>query len=293
MKKEAPKDMIKVDVDSTYENALKVFMTLSEEEKKFCVKDGNYKNVPYLYRQVIPGKAFVDLYNLSGYDVDIGFIVIAVNPNFRRKGLAKKLINNLKKNIQKLDLNIRILVWKVKKENQASIDTAEKLSFIKATEIENEFFYVYKTFPTKHKFEKLNDFVDAYLILPFKSLIDFIHEFNGCCLTILFMLILIGGIIYQGILWQRSETRKMQQIVKDYPVYVEVDSSKNLTAIKKNDIVNDIKKNAGSEVVVHFANECVFSRQYFCWHKADIKCHLCKKEKEEFDSSYGKGEIKR
>lgn len=81
-----------------YKDKLSVFNSLTNEEKKWTAPNG-YKNIDdniilysYIeYKDNTP-VGFIDVYNLTG-DPSIGEVVLAVNPKYRKQGIAKKLLN--------------------------------------------------------------------------------------------------------------------------------------------------------------------------------------------------------
>ena len=75
-----------------YEAASKIFDTLSDVEKHYCINDGIFKDVPYILRYVIKDEGFIDIYHHSSFEDDVGFVMIAVNPKYRKNGVASKLI---------------------------------------------------------------------------------------------------------------------------------------------------------------------------------------------------------
>ena len=114
--------MESVDKDNSYNDALKVFNTLSDKEKWLvCPRGGKLKNVPVLYRHVIKNKAFIDLYPYNG-NKEIGFIILAVNPKYRNQGLTKQLLNQTKEDCK--TLGVRKLRWRCESNNEASLKSA-------------------------------------------------------------------------------------------------------------------------------------------------------------------------
>lgn len=108
-----------------YEDKLDVFNSLTEKEKKWTAPNG-YKNIDddiilysYIeYKDKTP-IGFIDVYNLTG-DPSIGEIVLAVNPKYRRQGIAKKLINKaLKAKYPTKDIDLRYVVFR---DNAKSIN---------------------------------------------------------------------------------------------------------------------------------------------------------------------------
>ena len=102
---------------TNYKDALKIYNSLSDKEKYWTCPNGSFKDVPTSYRNVIKNKAFLDIYS-DKKDKKSGFLILAVSPNARRKGLASKLLDDAKDNAKKL--GIKKLVYRTFIENEAS-----------------------------------------------------------------------------------------------------------------------------------------------------------------------------
>lgn len=108
--------------DNSYDDALKIFNTLTEKEKWLvCPRSGFLKNVPVLYRHVIKNKAFIDLYPYNG-NKEVGFIILAVNPKYRGQGLTKQLLNQTIVDCKKLQ--VKKLRWRCDSDNEGSYKAA-------------------------------------------------------------------------------------------------------------------------------------------------------------------------
>lgn len=129
--------------DNSYEQALKIFNTLPENEKwQLCPMHGKYKNVPVLYRHVIPNKGFVDLYRYNHSD-KIGFLLIAVSPKYRGKGITYDLIRICIKDSK--ILGIHKIWWVCAKDNVSSYKAAIKNGF-KLSRTNKQEIFLYKEF---------------------------------------------------------------------------------------------------------------------------------------------------
>ncbi len=117
-----------IDRDNSYQDALKIFNTLSDEEKwDVCPKSGFLKNVStLLYRHVIKGKAFIDLYPYDG-NKTIGFIILAVNPKYRHQGLTHQLLSQTISDSKQL--GIKKLRWRCNSKNIGSFKAATSNGF--------------------------------------------------------------------------------------------------------------------------------------------------------------------
>lgn len=100
----------------TYQDAMEVYDKLPFTDKKFVSPKENS-----LYRYVIKDKAFIDIIPYLGNN-DMGFINIAVLPQYRRQGISKILCDKAKEDCKKL--GVKNLVWKCKTYNNLSYQSA-------------------------------------------------------------------------------------------------------------------------------------------------------------------------
>lgn len=100
----------------TYQDAMEVYDKLPFTDKKFVSPKENS-----LYRYVIKDKAFIDIMPYLGNN-DMGFINIAVLPQYRRQGISKILCDKAKEDCRKL--GVKNLVWKCKTYNNLSYQSA-------------------------------------------------------------------------------------------------------------------------------------------------------------------------
>lgn len=116
-----------IDTDNSYNDALKIFNTLSDNEKwLLCPRHGIYKNVPLIYRHVIKRKGFVDIYHHNHSD-KIGFLLIAVAPKYRGQGITHQLLNQCIKDCKELGLTK--IWWVCNVDNSNSYHAALKNGF--------------------------------------------------------------------------------------------------------------------------------------------------------------------
>ena len=113
--------------DNDYDSALKIFNSLSEEDKwKLCPWHGRYKNVPVLYRHVITNKGFVDIYPYN-HSKKVGFLLIAVAPKYRGKGVTYDLMKECFKDCK--TLGIKKIWWVCANSNTDSLHAGLKNGF--------------------------------------------------------------------------------------------------------------------------------------------------------------------
>ena len=111
-----------IERQKSYRDALKIFKSLSDEEKRLvCPRGGTYKNVPVLYRHVIKGRGFIDVYPNLGSRRS-GFVLIAVTPKARGKGVTHELVDRCMSDCGKL--GIKKLMWRCDSDNVASCKAA-------------------------------------------------------------------------------------------------------------------------------------------------------------------------
>ena len=147
----------------TYKDMNAVLNTLSREEREYLENTLNsseyvqYFNVIQEDNKTVAFISCVD----SGLDNNSVSVSIAVNPRYRGKGYAKKLVNDLIAESKKY--NIEELFWRVKPSNTPSIKLAESLKFTKVRENENvQFVYSYITNKNRKRIliPKVNDEYD-------------------------------------------------------------------------------------------------------------------------------------
>lgn len=118
-----------INTDNNYEDALKIFNTLSDDEKWLvCPKRGIYVDAKkfLIYRHVIKNKGFIDLYPYNNNN-KIGFVILAVSPKYRGKGITQELIKQCIKDCPKL--GIKKIWWRCDSSNAASYKSALKCGF--------------------------------------------------------------------------------------------------------------------------------------------------------------------
>ena len=142
IKNESHKD----DVD--YEDALKLFEKLDEKEQFFVSPRGSYIDSPKIVfrlgewdEEKLMG--FIDVYCFDEKEKE-GFIILAVDPEYRGRGVAKKLISKAIKESRKMGFNS--LVYEVDKINKSSINLIKKFSekFEKEPSEKDDKTYIFK-----------------------------------------------------------------------------------------------------------------------------------------------------
>lgn len=114
-----------------YNEALDVFNNLPFNEKVLVALKEEA-----LYRYVLKGKAFIDITPYRGQN-NIGFINIAILPQYRRNGLSKVLCDKAKEDCKLLGIDS--LIWRCKKINVPSYKSAISNNFELISQDENEF----------------------------------------------------------------------------------------------------------------------------------------------------------
>lgn len=109
----------------SYKDAESLYKKLSKKEKKFVAPRGDYIDSPKLSFRLGEYEddeltAFIDIYEFKKGE---GFIIIAVDPYHRGKGLAKKLLNKAIKEAK--EKGLKKLIYKVDKDNESSISFVE------------------------------------------------------------------------------------------------------------------------------------------------------------------------
>ena len=134
-----------------YDEAKELYDKLSHKEQKFVSPNGNYKDSPKLvFRLGEHSKGnligFIDVYHFpkekkslsdvdelindvsssKSFDGKDGFITMAVDPKYRGKGIAKKLLAAASKKAKKVGLDA--LTYEVEYKNKPSINFIQKFS---------------------------------------------------------------------------------------------------------------------------------------------------------------------
>jgi len=132
-------NMKKQDSKDTYENALKIFNSLTPKEQYWL--DNRYVNSPNIfYRKLhfIGRKpvGFVDIYRFNPNDTSV-VIVLAVNKAYRGKGIATELVKSA--TLYCKSKGIEKIIWRSYKDNDASIQLAKKMGYTKTKEDEKQY----------------------------------------------------------------------------------------------------------------------------------------------------------
>jgi len=132
-------NMKKQDSKDTYENALKIFNSLTPKEQYWL--DNRYVNSPNIfYRKLhfIGRKpvGFVDIYRFNPTDTSV-VIVLAVNKAYRGKGIATELVKSA--TLYCKSKGIEKIIWRSYKDNDASIQLAKKMGYTKTKEDEKQY----------------------------------------------------------------------------------------------------------------------------------------------------------
>ena len=115
------------DREDRFEDTVEVYNSLSSREKKYIAPDGTFDDSPYLaYRKVEYYNkkpiGFIELYR----ERNEASIALAVKKEFRKKGIAKKLMNNAIDWAKQNKLNN--LLYKVETDNFKSIQLAKSFN---------------------------------------------------------------------------------------------------------------------------------------------------------------------
>lgn len=124
---------------NNFESIYRVFLTLTDKEKLY-ICSGEFKDSPYVkYRNCIIDKndavGFIEVYNLP--DEKYEFIVIAINPKYRGKGISIQLLDKMFDEYN----NKYDYMWRCDKKNFTSNYLAKKYGFklFHCTNTKNEY----------------------------------------------------------------------------------------------------------------------------------------------------------
>lgn len=125
--------------DALWEDSNKIFNRMSEEDKSYFLNGvDSYDDSEFLVDRIVAydGKvpiAFVELLDFG--DEDMAQICIAVDNEYRHKGIAKKLYNLME---MFYSSEYIYFAWTVHPDNESSIGLALSLNFIR---VDDEEFY--------------------------------------------------------------------------------------------------------------------------------------------------------
>lgn len=106
-----------------YKEVLNIYNKLPKVQQLFVAPSGNFVDSPRLLDRYIleKQKGFIEAYKTD--NPDEAFVTLAVDPEFRGKGLGKKLINESLSRLK--DKGIKNVIYKVDNKNKASKALAE------------------------------------------------------------------------------------------------------------------------------------------------------------------------
>ena len=127
-----------------YAEAKQVYDTLTPEDKKLCSPRGQYVDSPnlayrYVYKISNVPIGFIDCYKYNGKNTS-AFILLAVSPEYRSKGIAKQMLAKAEFNCKKL--GFFHLIYRVDKENESSINLAKAAGFELQSETKNQMTFI-------------------------------------------------------------------------------------------------------------------------------------------------------
>lgn len=128
----------------SFEDTLKVYESLSDEDKKFVSPRGNFVDSPaLLIREVEYDKktpiGYIEVYKYNGTSTTTGFIGIAVNSKYRGKGVAKRLLTKAIDEAKRRGMTK--LIYKLDAKNDASKRLIESLGYKLKSSTKNSYTY--------------------------------------------------------------------------------------------------------------------------------------------------------
>lgn len=123
------------------EDVKKIISNLNEKDKDY-IGNGEwvdsdsviYRNIKYIDKKPA---AFIDVYDMKKYYDKKGVVAVAVDPEYRRRGIAKELVDGMLENF-KNDSSIDGLIWMVDEDNIWSINLASSFGFKENYDIEKD-----------------------------------------------------------------------------------------------------------------------------------------------------------
>ena len=108
----------------SHKNVQDFYNSYPKSDKHYGIKHKNYEKT--IYRNMVPKKGVIEMYK-TDYGDNIASIAIDVHPDYRGQGVGKKLVNDAKKNMDKLKVDR--LEWYCEKSNKPSVALAKSCGF--------------------------------------------------------------------------------------------------------------------------------------------------------------------
>ncbi len=105
-------------IQGTVQDVLDILGQLPPDDPNYGSGHKEYPEV--IYRNVIPDKAWIELYEKDG----VVSLAIMVHPLYRRQGIATYLVNLAKHSVR------RDIEWYTRRDNEASLKLAQKCGFV-------------------------------------------------------------------------------------------------------------------------------------------------------------------
>ena len=158
-----------------YWRAKEIYDSLTDQEKHWVSPRGEFiDSDKILFREIMQSEkrqdaGFIDVYEFNN-DKKIGFIVMAVHPDFRSQGYARRLRTSAIENCKRFKM--RKLIYRCDIENIGSLRSIKKDKRFTFVSKDNTH-YIYEIDLDKYKEDDPEDFVnESYAVFSEKSKID-------------------------------------------------------------------------------------------------------------------------
>jgi ribosomal protein S18 acetylase RimI-like enzyme len=130
-----------------YKDALEIWQSLPEEQRKLVSPRGNYVDSPnlvYRYVKKVDNTpiGFIDAYNLKtgrGSSSRIAFIILAVRPDRQSSGVGKEMLAKAETNLRSKGYSE--LIYRVERTNIPSVALANSYGFQLKSETKNQYVF--------------------------------------------------------------------------------------------------------------------------------------------------------
>ncbi|MBQ8130918.1 MAG: GNAT family N-acetyltransferase [Bacilli bacterium] len=129
-------DSLPLNESSSYELAKKVYDNLSDSDKAFVSPSGRFVDSPYkIYRYIEKDNnnpiGFIEAYKYNGTSKTTAFVILAVDPKYRGRGIAKKMLAKCCNKLR--EMGYKKVIYKLDKGNKGSLNLIKNYNSSKMT----------------------------------------------------------------------------------------------------------------------------------------------------------------
>lgn len=129
-------DSLPLNESSSYELVKKVYDNLSDSDKAFVSPSGRFVDSPYkIYRYIEKDNnnpiGFIEAYKYNGTSKTTVFVILAVDPKYRGRGIAKKMLINCCNKLR--EMGYKKIIYRLDKGNKGSLNLIKNYNGSKMT----------------------------------------------------------------------------------------------------------------------------------------------------------------